>query len=442
MTEVAVPDIGDFEDIPVIEILVKPGDLVTGEDPLIMLESDKAVMEVPAGVAGHVTEILVSVGDTVSKGTPIARIDPAEDAGSVEEEVDSTGSAPDPVPAADASPSPPARPPDGAGPAGGEEPAHASSSPTQPPPLDAPARTPGASGAHASPSIRRFARELGVDLSEVSASGPKGRILREDVQSHVAARMRESAGASTLPNAGFPPPPKIDFAAFGEVEVVELSRIRQLSGGHLARNWSTIPHVTNFAEADITPLEELRKSLNHELAGEVKVTLLAFVIRACAAALRKFPEFNASLDGTSLVLKSYVNVGFAVDTPRGLMVPVVRAADTLGIVEIARKVSEIAGQARAGTLKPEALQGGTFSISSLGGVEGTGFTPIVNAPEVAILGLARSRIGPVWDGGQFQPRMVLPLALSWDHRAVDGAAAGRFVAEIAAILSDFRRALL
>ena len=434
MNEVVVPDIGDFKDIPVIEILVQPGDTVTADDPLVMLESDKAVMEVPARVAGRVGEILVSVGDRVSEGTPIARIAAAEEAGPVQE--------------APAAPSPSGSvPPAGLAAAPAPVPSSAEVASTLPAPLASgapsapPAAAPPQEQAHASPSVRRFARELGVDLARVSPTGPKGRILRGDVKGHVSERM-SAPEAIGHPGLTLPPRPAVDFAAYGEIETVPLSRIRQLAGAHLARNWATIPHVTNFADADVTELEEFRKSINRELAGEVKVTILSFVIRACAAALRRYPGFNASLDGENLILKKYVNVGFAVDTPRGLVVPVVRGADTRSLVDIAREVGELSSRARSGTLGPDAMQGGTFSISSLGGVDGTGFTPIVNAPEVAILGLARARMSPVWDGTQFQPRLILPLSLSWDHRSVDGAAAGQFLAEISALLSDLRRILL
>jgi pyruvate dehydrogenase E2 component (dihydrolipoamide acetyltransferase) len=418
--EVTVPDIGDFKDVPVIEVLVKAGDTVKAEEPLLTLESDKATMEVPSPAAGTVKEVRIKVGDKVSQGTPILVLESAGDAA---------------APAA-AKPAPPAA---------------AAAAPQQPTRAPAPSPAPSLPvdetafrQAHASPGVRRFARELGVDLAAVKGSGPKQRILKEDVQAYVKdslAAPRAAAGGGLM--LDLPALPKIDFAKFGPVATQPLSRIKKISGPTLHRNWVSIPHVTNHDDADVTELDAFRIQLNkeNEKSG-VKVTMLAFLVKACVAALQRFPEFNASLDGDAIVLKKYYHVGVAADTPSGLVVPVVKDADRKGVIEIAREMSELAGKARAGKLAPADIQGGTFSISSLGGIGGTYFTPIINAPEVAILGVCRAAIRPVWDGKQFAPRLILPLSLSWDHRVVDGAGAGRFNAYLAAVLADMRRLVL
>jgi pyruvate dehydrogenase E2 component (dihydrolipoamide acetyltransferase) len=421
--DVKVPDIGDFKDIPVIEVLVKAGDSVKAEDALVTLESDKATMDVPSPAAGVVTEVRVKAGDKVSEGTLVLVLD----------------AAPAAQPAA-ASPAQPAAAP-------AQPPAAAPSAPA-PPVAAAPARAPAAdavtfTAAHASPSVRKFARELGVDLGRVEGTGPNGRITQADVQAFVKGAMTRGAPAAA-PGAGLDllPWPKVDFAKFGPVEAVPLSRIRKISGANLARNWVMIPHVTQFDEADITSLEALRVALNkeNEKAG-IKVTMLAFLIKASVFALKKFRDFNASLDGDTLVRKQYFNIGFAADTPNGLVVPVLKDADRKGVLAIAKEMAELSAKAREGKLGPADMQGGCFSISSLGGIGGTAFTPIINAPEVAILGVSRSAVRPVWDGSAFAPRLVLPLSLSYDHRVIDGAAAARFTAYLGAMLADMRRAL-
>ncbi|AWB19667.1 branched-chain alpha-keto acid dehydrogenase subunit E2 [Methylobacterium currus] len=430
---VALPDIGDFKDVPVVEILVKPGDRIAVDDLLISIESDKATMEVPSPVAGVVTEILVAPGTRVSQGTTILMVDTSGE-----------GAAPQPAPAAPPIPAPQASP---AAPA----PAPAAPATAVPAPDVA-----ASSDIHATPSVRAYARELGVDLAGIPGTGPQGRILREDVLAFVRGQMAvpspAAAPAASPPpaaaspsgiGAGLPAWPQVDHGKFGPVRRESLSRIQQISGQALARNWLTIPHVTNFDHADVTETEALRRELNGAARpGSHKVTMVAILIKAAAAALRAYPRFNAALDGDAVILKDYVHVGFAVDTPRGLLVPVVRDCDRKGLVEIAQEMGELAEQARSGTLPPSAMQGGGFSVSSLGGIGGDGFTPIINAPEVAILGAARSRIEPVWDGSTFQPRLILPVSLSWDHRAVDGAAAARFLSHLAAVLTDLRRGAL
>lgn len=422
--EVSVPDIGDFKDVPVIEVLVKPGDTVKAEDPLITLESDKATMDVPSPAAGTVKEVRVKVGDRVSQGSPVLLLETAG----------APPAAAMPAPAA-APATAPAKP----------EPAAAAQPAAKPAPApSAPIDEAAFRKAHASPGVRRFARELGVDLSQVKGSGPKGRILQEDVQGYVKqalAAPRAAAGAGV--GLGLPEWPQVDFARFGPVETQPLSRIKKISGPALHRNWVSIPHVTNHEDADVTELEAFRVQMNkeHEKGG-VKITMLAFLVKACVAALQRFPEFNASLDGESIVFKKYYHIGFAADTPNGLVVPVIRDADRKGVIDIAREMGELAAKARAGKLAPGDMQGGTFSISSLGGIGGTYFTPIINAPEVAILGVCRSSTRPVWDGKQFVPRLILPLSLSWDHRVVDGAGAARFNAYLAALLADMRRLVL
>lgn len=432
--EIKVPDIGDYDAVPVIEVHVKPGDTINAEDALVTLESDKATMDVPSPQAGTVKEIKIKVGDNVAEGTLIVVLEAAGAAGAAA----APAAAPAPAPAA-AAPAP--APAAAAAPA----PAPANSAP-------APAAQ-GVTGkaAHASPSVRKFARELGVDVSRVPGTGPKGRITQEDVQGFVKGVMSGSTAAPAAAAAAggsgvgldLLPWPKVDFTRFGEVENKPLSRIKKISGANLHRNWVMIPHVTNCDEADITDLEAFRVQLNkeNEKSG-VKVTMLAFMIKATVAALKKFPNFNASLDGDNLVLKKYFNIGFAADTPNGLVVPVIKNADRKGVLEISQEMGELAKLAREGKLKPDQMQGGCFSISSLGGLGGTYFTPIINAPEVAIMGVCKSYMKPVWDGKQFAPRLTLPLSLSWDHRVIDGAEAARFNTYFAQLLADFRRILL
>jgi pyruvate dehydrogenase E2 component (dihydrolipoamide acetyltransferase) len=458
MKEVFVPDIGDFKDVDVIEILVKPGDAVQPEQSLITLESDKATIEIPSPSAGVVKELRVKLGDKVSEGTPILVLEAAEAAAAKAAAQPPAASVtaaalPPAAPAvAPAAPSPaaalraPPEPARSAAPPAAAPPA--TPTPARAPPVPAEAAEPGGVKPHASPSVRRFARELGVDLGLVKGSGPKNRILVADVQAFVKGAIAHGptpAAASPAGGAGLNllPWPKVDFAKFGPIELQPLARIKKLSGANLARNWVMIPHVTNNDEADVTELEAFRVQLNkeNEKAG-VRVTMLAFLVKACVAALAKHPEFNSSLDGDNLVLKRYYHIGFAADTPNGLVVPVIKDADRKGVLEIARETGELAKQAREGKLKPADMQGGTFSISSLGGIGGTSFSPIINAPEVAILGVSRSAMKPVWDGKAFAPRLVLPLSLSYDHRVIDGAAAARFNAYLAQLLADFRRVML
>jgi pyruvate dehydrogenase E2 component (dihydrolipoamide acetyltransferase) len=448
--EVKVPDIGDFTDVPVIEVLVKPGDAVKAEDSLVTLESDKATMDVPAPAAGTVKSVGVKVGDKVSEGHLILTLEQAADA-----------AAPAQAPAKPAPPAAPSAAPSSAAAAtAAAPPAPATAVPASPPPTTPPTAAPAAAPpsapvddaafrkAHASPSVRAHARALGVDLSQIKGSGPAGRILQEDVENYVKQVMSGAKVAGAVAGAGgaalgLLPWPQVDFAKFGPIETKPLSRIKKIAGANLHRNWVLIPHVTNHDDADITELEAFRVQLNkgNEKAG-IKVTLLAFLIKACVWALKKFPEFNASLDGENLVLKQYYHIGFAADTPNGLVVPVIRNADQKGVLVIAGEMAELSAKAREGKLGPADMQGGCFSISSLGGIGGTYFTPIINAPEVAILGVCRSSMRPVWDGKQFAPRLILPLSLSWDHRVIDGAAAARFNTYLASLLADMRRTLL
>jgi len=436
--EVKVPDIGDFKDVPVIEILVKAGDTVKAEDSLVTLESDKATMDVPAPAAGTVKDVKVRLGDKVSEGSVIVVLDAAGGAATAAPPAVEATTAPAPAPVAAPAPAPATA----AAPAATPAPTPAPSAPVAP--VDGEAFK----AAHASPSVRKFARELGVDLARVAGTGPKGRVLQEDVQSFVKQSMTGGAGAPAGGISGggelnLLPWPKVDFAKFGPVEPRPLSRIRKISGANLARNWVMIPHVTQFDEADITDLEAFRVQLNkeNEKAG-IKVTMLAFLIKASVAALRKFPDFNASLDGDNLVLKQYFHIGFAADTPNGLVVPVIRNADQKGVLQIAKEMGDLSAKAREGKLGPAEMQGGCFSISSLGGIGGTAFTPIINAPEVAILGVSKSQTKPVWDGKAFTPRLMVPLSLSYDHRVIDGAAAARFTAYLGALLADMRRVML
>ena len=429
--EVRVPDIGDFKDVAVIEVFVQPGDTIKVEQSLITVESDKASMEIPSSAAGVVREMKVKVGDKVNQGDLLALLEGAA-----------------PVAAAPAA----------AAPANAPAPA-AVSAPAAPPLAAAPAHEPTRAPLglpHASPSVRKFARELGVPLAEVKGSGPKGRITQEDVQAFTRAVMSgaqrtQAQGAAGVSGGGVTgggelnliPWPKVDFAKFGPIERKELSRIKKISGANLMRNAVMIPAVTNHDDADITDLEAFRVATNkeNEKSG-VKVTMLAFLIKACVAALKKFPEFNSSLDGDALVYKNYWHIGFAADTPNGLVVPVIKDADKKGVLQISTEMSELAKKARDGKLGPADMSGATFTISSLGGIGGRYFTPIINAPEVAILGVCRSNIEPVWNGEKFKPRLMLPLSLTWDHRVIDGAAAARFNAYLGQILADFRRVLL
>ncbi|MBU1357380.1 MAG: dihydrolipoyllysine-residue acetyltransferase [Gammaproteobacteria bacterium] len=442
--EVKVPDIGDFKDVAVIEVLVKPGDTIQEEQSLITVESDKASMEIPSSAAGVLTELKVKVGDTVNIGDLIAIVEGSAASAAPATSGDAPASAPA-APAAQASQ--PAKAQEASAPA-------AASSSAAPPPAHDPTVAPSGKLPHASPSVRKFARELGVPLDEVKGSGPKGRVTQEDVQSFTksvmsgavstrAAGAAKPAGSGGGEALGLIPWPKVDFAKFGTVERKDLSRIKKLSGANLHRNWVMIPHVTNNDEADITELEAFRVSTNkeNEKSG-VKVTMLAFVIKAVVSALKKFPEFNTSLDGDQLVYKQYFHIGFAADTPNGLVVPVLKDADKKGVLQISQEMGELAKKARDGKLGSGDMTGGCFSISSLGGIGGTHFTPIINAPEVAILGLSKSATKPVWDGKAFQPRLVLPLSLSYDHRVIDGALAARFNAYLGQVLADFRRVLL
>jgi pyruvate dehydrogenase E2 component (dihydrolipoamide acetyltransferase) len=445
--EVKVPDIGDFKDVPVIEVLVKAGDTVKPEDSLVTLESDKATMEVPSPAAGVVKALRVKVGDKVAEGSVILTLEAASEAAGKQEQAAAKPTTPPPPAAAPSPAAPPASAPAptpapvAAAPAPATAPAPAASA--------APIDSDAFRKAHASPAIRAFARELGVDLSRVTGTGPKERIVKEDVQNFVKRALGGTAAAGAAGGVtgggmlNLLAWPQVDFAKFGEIEAKPLSRIKKLSGANLARNWVMIPHVTQHDEADITELEALRVQLNkeNEKAG-IKLTMLAFLIKASVAALKKFPDFNASLDGENLVLKKYFHIGFAADTPNGLVVPVLRDADKKGILDIAKEMSALSAKAREGKLGPAEMQGGCFSISSLGGIGGTAFTPIINAPEVAILGVSKSQMKPVWDGKQFVPRLTLPLSLSYDHRVIDGASAARFTAYLAQLLGDLRRALL
>jgi pyruvate dehydrogenase E2 component (dihydrolipoamide acetyltransferase) len=439
VVSVEVPDIGDFQDVPIIEILVSRGDEVALDDPLITLESDKATMDVPAPFAGVIRDVKVKVGDRVSQGTLLLELEPSGNGAAAplskasmvaSDGAPNEAAAPDSIGTALAAESPePQEPPAAAAP-----PAQEAQSPA--PPGDGPV--------YASPSVRRVARELGVDLARATGSGRKGRITRDDVERLARGETgAASAGAAALAGANLAPWPSLEFERFGPVQRVERSRIQKISAPNLARNWALIPHVTHNDEADITELEAWRKRLNEEHARDgVKVTMVSFLVVACVAALKEFPDFNSSLDGDELILKRYYNIGFAADTPGGLVVPVIKEADKKGLVEIARELAALSGKAREGKLGPADMSGSTFTISSLGGIGGTSFTPIVNAPEVAILGATRAAMKPVWDGVEFVPRLMLPLSLSYDHRVIDGAAAARFVVHLAGVLSDLRRALL
>ena len=440
LIEIKVPDIGDFAEVTVIELMVKPGDTIKAEQSLITVESDKASMEIPSSHAGVVKEIKVALGDKVKEGSLVLLLEAADGAVPV--------AAPAPAAAAPAAAAPVAV-------AAAVAPAPAT--PAAAPAAAEPAHNPTASAVglpHASPSVRKFARELGVPLAEVKGSGLKGRITDVDIRSFTrsvmsgatqtaAAAQAKPAGSNDGAGLGLIPWPQVDFTKFGPVERKDRSRIKKISAANLHRNWVMIPHVTNHDDCDITDLEAFRVATNkeNEKAG-IKVTMLAFLIKACVAALKKFPEFNASIDGDQLVLKQYYHIGFAADTPNGLMVPVIKDADKKGIFQISQEMSELAKKARDGKLSPAEMSGAGFTISSLGGIGGRYFTPIINAPEVAILGVCKSTIEPIWDGKAFQPRLMLPLSLSWDHRVIDGAGAARFNVYLGQILGDFRRVLL
>ena len=463
--EIKVPDIGDFADVTVIELMVKPGDTIKAEQSLITVESDKASMEIPSSHAGLVMEIKVALGDKVREGSLLLLLE-AADAATVAEPTP-TASA-DPVAAPVQAPNQPPAPVAQAHAATNLVATSTTLTPSAAPAQSPPGHEPGAAVLglpHASPSVRKFARELGVPLNEVKGTGLKGRITDADVQAFtrsvmagatqtIAAQAQKTgvAGSASSDGAGLGllPWPQVDFAKFGPVERKDRPRIKKISAANLHRNWVMIPHVTNHDDADITELEAFRVATNKEneksgkTGGEagVKVTMLAFLIKACVAALKKFPDFNASIDGDQLVLKHYFHIGFAADTPNGLMVPVIRDADQKGVLQISREMSELALKAREGKLSPGEMSGAGFTISSLGGIGGRYFTPIINAPEVAILGVCKSRIEPVWDGKAFAPRLLLPLSLSWDHRVIDGASAARFNVYLGQILADFRRVLL
>jgi len=449
ISEIKVPDIGDYSGVPVIEVLVKPGDRVSKDQGLVTLESDKATMEVPSSAAGVIKEVRVKVGDEVSEGSVVATIE--ADAGGAEKPAAEKSAAPAPAPAPAGAPPSAAAPAAKAAPAAPARAPHEDAGAPRSPPVNfgsdttLPGKVP-----YASPAVRQFARELGVELGKLTGSGRNQRITREDVQNFVKHALAGGAAAPSAAGAvgaglNLLPWPKVDFSKFGEVETKPLSKIKKISGANLARNWVMIPHVTQHDDADVTELEALRVALNkeNEKAG-IKFTMLGFIIKAVVAALKKYPDFNASLDagGDNLILKKYFHIGFAADTPNGLVVPVLKDADKKGLVEITQESGALAAKAREGKLGPAEMSGGCFSISSLGGIGGTAFTPIVNAPEVAILGVSKSAIKPVWDGKAFQPRLILPLSLSYDHRVIDGASAARFTAYLAQLLGDMRRSLL
>jgi len=434
LIDIKVPDIGDYKDVPVIEVLVKAGDRIDKEQSIVVLESDKATMDVPSSHSGLVKEVKVKVGDSISEGAIVLVL---EESGAV------------PAPTATQTAAVPA--------VAKTESAAAPALKVEPPIVRAPAPPPVSNApveidptaSHASPSVRKFARELGVTVHQVKGSGPKGRITQDDVQAFIKAAMSGGAGSTSSSSGGslgglnLIPWPKVDFSKFGETERQPLNRIKKLTAANLGRNWVMIPAVTYHEDADITDLEAFRVLTNKENEKQgLKITMLAFMMKAAVAALKKFPEFNSSIDGDDLVLKKYFNIAFAADTPNGLVVPVIRDADKKGIFELARETSELAALARDGKLKPEQMQGASFTISSLGGIGGTYFSPIVNAPEVAILGVSKAAMKPVWDGKQFVPRLICPLSLSADHRVIDGALATRFNVYIAQLMSDFRRAAL
>jgi pyruvate dehydrogenase E2 component (dihydrolipoamide acetyltransferase) len=430
-TEIAVPDIGDYQDVPVIEVHVAPGDVVAEEDPLVTLESDKATMDVPATASGKVEEVRVKVGDTVSEGAVVVTVS-GDGAGPLTTPPSLVGQQEPPPEATPASPAP--------------APAPAVQAPAAPAPAAPASAAPIAdiTGAHASPSVRRLARELDLDLNAIKGSGEKGRIVKDDLLAAVRGPAK-AAPAAAAAGAGIPEVPAQDFSKFGQVETVPLPRIKKLSGPFLHRSWLNVPHVTHNDEADITELDPYRKELDTAAKAEgYRVTLLAFLMKAAVSALRQFPEVNSSLspEKDALILKSYYHIGIAVDTPGGLVVPVIRDVDRKGVTALSKELGEVSGRARDGKLSPDDMSGGSFTISSLGGIGGTSFTPIVNSPEVAILGVVRSKMSPVWDGTEFVPRMLLPVSLSYDHRVIDGALAARFTRYLCTVLEDVRRLLL
>ena len=445
LIEIKVPDIGDYKDVPVIEVHIKPGDTIEKEQSLVTLESDKATMDVPSSHSGVVKEVKVKVGDSISEGSVVLLLEGSEAPINTAANTPAPTQAPAPVktqaPAPTPTPTPiPVAPTPIAAPVPTQAPA--------PAPVSTPSAELGQSGSHASPSVRKFARELGVTIASVKGTGPKGRITQDDVQAFVKSVMSGASapaatGGGSLGGLNLLPWPKVDFSKFGQTERQALSRIKKLSAANLARNWVMIPAVTYHEDADITDLEAFRVQTNKENEKQgSKITMLAFLIKASVAALKKYPEFNSSLDGDDLVLKKYFHIAFAADTPNGLVVPVIRNADQKGIFEIARETAELAALARDGKLKPDQMQGASFTISSLGGIGGTYFAPIINAPEVAILGVSKAAMKPVWNGKEFAPRLICPLSLTADHRVIDGALATRFNVYIAQLLADFRRAVL
>ena len=440
---VHIPDLGDFRDVEVLEVVAKPGDLLAPEAPLVTLESDKAAMDVPAPFAGKVLAIHIKAGDKVNQGDHVADMETETESESESESESKSETGAESKPESESGVASPDSVSASAKPET-ENKAAPPSAPASPPPPAAPSPV-GASEPHAGPGVRRFARELGVDLHRVSGSGPKGRVLKTDVESHVKSVMTSGASPAAASPGGMPAAPVVDFSQFGGVEVQPLARIRKLSGANLRRNWLLAPHVTQHEEADVSDMDAFRKSLAEEAkkAG-YKVTPLAFLVKAAALALAEFPEFNSSLDaaGENLILKKYCNIGVAVDTPQGLVVPVIRDADKKGIKTFAQELAEMSARAREGKLKREEMQGGCFTISSLGGIGGTAFTPIINVPEVAILGVSRAQLRPHWDGEKFVPRLMMPLSLSYDHRVIDGAHGARFIVRLRALLSDIRRLAL
>jgi pyruvate dehydrogenase E2 component (dihydrolipoamide acetyltransferase) len=429
MIDITIPDIGDFKDVPVIEILVKAGDTVEAEQPIVTLESDKASMDVPSPAAGKITEIVVKVGDKVSMGSLVGKLDAGGSAGSVSSDQEDEADAKEEEDAAEAPETSPVAPTD---------------LPPRPPKPGSGPALPDFSGVFAGPAVRRLARELGLDLNLIKGTGEKGRITREDLK----AALSKGAAAPAGGGGALPSVPQVDFAKFGPIETVPLSRIKKISGPRLHASWVNIPHVTHTDEADITDLDAFRKSLDEDAKKDkskpYRVSLLPLLMRASVAALKAFPTFNAALapSGDSLILRRYWHIGVAVDTPDGLVVAVVKDVDQKGVIDLARELGALSEKARAGKLAPAEMQGATFTISSLGGIGGTAFTPIVNAPEVAILGVVRSKMAPVWDGSAFQPRLMLPLCLSYDHRVIDGAAGARFMRHLAGLLEDMRRIIL
>lgn len=434
--EIGLPDIGDFESVDVIEILVAPGDEIKAEDPLITLESDKATMDVPAPFGGIVRQVTVKVGDKVAQGAVIALVDAESGTAAATPEQPISAQTPDPDPiATDSTDSQTTQ-------TVAELAAHRS-----PPSLPPPVERSGGALPHASPATRRFARELGADLRTVRGSGPKGRILKQDIQDYVknALSGTSAQAVNDASTSGIPPVPQVDYSRWGEIDVQPLSRIQKRSGPHLHRAWLNIPHVTHFDDADITELEAFRQSLNADTQeSTASITPLAFTLKALAGAVRRFPKFNSSLadDGEHLVFRKYCNIGIAVDTTDGLIVPVIRDVPVKGLIQLATEMNELSRKARSGALNPEDLQAGCITVSNLGGIGGVAFTPIINSPEVAILGVARARMTPVWDGQDFRPRLMLPLSLSYDHRVIDGAEAARFTVFIRELLEDTRRLLL